>query len=261
MGASTEIANRARNARWCAEHRNCKRLRPWLAGAPPYDAHLPGMSMAISLDPLPRWPIELRNTRALHGMVTELSGVPHQRWPQWVLRPWQSGWAVHWMHARGFAFAGRTVDAVLFDRPTRVTFGPGVRLRSPQVARRGHARIRLDTITPVARAADGRTVPEVRPSRASMVNTCGDFARRIAPSDRWYEWVKDRIELDVVDIHTEPAHVPLGEKYGVVHGWQGSVDLDANAVARWLLISASRMLGFGSRVAFGFGCIRVTEAT
>lgn len=255
------LSDRERNARWSAQHRKCTRLRPWLAGAPPYSAHLPGASMSMSLDPLPRWPIELRNTRGLHGMLTQILDVPHSHRPQWTLRPYGHGWAVHWIHAHGVRLSSRTIDAILYDRPTRVTFGPAVRLRSPQVSRRGHARITLDTITPVSRSAEGRTRPEERPSRETLTDACRDFAHRIAPSERWWDWVKDRVALDVVDIRTEPAHVPLGEKYGVIHGWQGSVDIDANAVARWLLISASRSLGLGARVAFGFGCIRITEST
>ena len=59
-------------------------------------------------------------------------------------------------------------------------------------------------------------------------------------------------------VETQPAHVPLGDKYGTVHGWVGHVDLEVNASALWLL-RAAEAVGFGSRTAFGFGRIVVEE--
>lgn len=257
MPSTDALVNRLRNARWAAANRNCSYLRPWLAGAPPYSVHLPGASMTIALDPIPKWPVELRNTRAMHGMLTDILGEPHERWPQWALRPWGSGWAVHWMRKRGIEMASSTVQATLFGRPTRVTFGPAVFVRSPVELRRKRERIRVDTVTPICRTSDGETRPQVRPCKDGIVNMLRDLAARISPSDRWYEWVKPRIAVDNIDVATEPAHVPIGDKYGVVHGWQGNVTMEANAVARWLLIAGSR-IGMGSRIAFGFGWSRVS---
>lgn len=251
---------RERNARWARAHRGVSSSNPWLAGAPPFAAHLPGASMTMGFDPLPRWPVELRNTRGLHGLLTSLLGLPHAHHPQWALRPWQSGWAVHWMHARGLGFAVQEVGASLYERPTRVAFGPAVYLRAPQIATRGRRRLRLDTVTPVVRAAEGKARPEVRPSTVSLGHALDDFAHRVAPSAPWFDWTRARIRVEAVEVATEPAHVELGAKYGMVHGWQGSLVVECNAVAHWLLVAASR-IGLGSRVAFGFGCVRTSEVS
>lgn len=67
-------ASRARIRAWCAAHRNVSRRQPWLIGAPPFEKYLPGVLCSMSLSPGPRWRIELRNVRALHGLLSHLLG-------------------------------------------------------------------------------------------------------------------------------------------------------------------------------------------
>lgn len=254
-----QLNAKLRNARWCEAHRSCRRMQPWLSGAPPYSAHLPGGATAISMSPVPQWPIELRNTRALHGAITSILDEPHERWPKWALIPWQRSWAVYWLTPSGAALALSEREGVLFDRPTRFRFGPLVRFRTPTVEKRGRHRVRIDTVTPIVWTDNGRTTPVTCPTATNVANSLStEFARRLAPSDLWYEWVRARVRVNLLERATQPAHVPIGGKYGTVSGWQGSLVLEVNATARWLLLVAERM-GLGSRTAFGFGRVRVSE--
>ena len=254
---AASLAARDRNARWCAEHRACTNRQPWLAGAPPFAPHLPGASMSISVQPAPKWPIEMRNTRGLHGAMTAILDIGHMpRFPLFALRPWKSGWAVHWWHPSGVALAGKTVHGTLYDRPTVFTFGPAFRLRAPTVRRRGHQRVRLDVITPVIFRTQGGARECVRPTGDAFLGTLGgEWLTRFGLA-----WMRERdlIRVETVDVRTQPVRVHMGDKYGTVAGWEGSVDLDVNAPARWLLEVGART-GLGSRTAFGFGRIALTE--
>jgi hypothetical protein len=251
---------RERNRRWATTHRACARPKPWLAGAPPYETHLRGGAMTMAIDPIPRWPIELRNTRALHGALTNLLGEPHARFPLWSLIPWRNGWSVYWAHDdHAERMALRTVAGELFGVPTRFRFGPRIRFRNPRVALRGHLSIRLDTITPVVWTNGGRAKAITCPSSSHVASSIGaEFLRRITLSEMWETWVRERIVCEIIDRDTQPAHTPLGGKYGMVAGWIGSLVLDVNATTLWALRVAER-IGLGSRTAFGFGRIHIEE--
>lgn len=268
MPSTDALVNRARNARWCAEHRNCRQQRPWLAGMPPYGEHLPGGAMTIAFDPQPRWPMQLRNARGLHGALTTLRGGPHERYPAWSLRPWLGGWAVYVADTgEARVWAGNTLNGALWDRPTAFQFGPLVKLRAPAVPKRGGSLVRIDAITPIVTRSMGGlnpcTCPTVDTLRGAL---SGELLYRLSPThrdeapgeDAWTQWVRPRVQVELVERHTEPARTPLGGKFGVVEGWQGHVVLRVNAVAYWLLLATERATGFGGRVAFGFGRIRVT---
>lgn len=257
------LASRKRTSDWCREHRNCHTPNPWLAGAPPYGTHLPGISMSIDVRPVPKWPIELRNTRGLHGALSTIllkgEDAHHQRFPFWFLRPWQSGWSVHWFHFRGPELANGLFHVPVYDRPSSVKLGPAVRLRAPVVTKRGRQRVRLETVTPISIRCDGGATSCGRPTAKALVSALGvEFLRRIQPFDGWAEHVEPRIRIEVEEIRTHPVVIPIGGKIQRVPGFEGSVDLEVNAVGRWLLEAASR-IGFGGRVAYGFGCIRMTE--
>lgn len=268
---SALLVKRACNARWCAEHRGCKRERPWLAGAPPYGTHLPGGAMTLAFDPAPAWPMELRNARGLHGALTALRGKPHERFPAWSLTPWGAGWGVYVADlAEARAWAGRRLSGTLWDRPTNIRFGPLVRWRAPDTPKRGRSRVRIDSITPtIVRSMGGKnlcTCPTADILRGAL---SGELLYRLSPThrhdtpdeDAWTQWVRPRVQLDLVERHTEPVHTPIGGKYGDVAGWQGYMIVDVNAVALWLLQATERATGFGGRVAFGFGRIRVTPCS
>lgn len=260
LTVAESLGARERNAVWAAAHRACEKQNPWLAGAPPYHTHLPGGAMTVAFDPLPRWPLELRNTPGLHGALTALGGVGHgARFPAFALIPWLSGWAVYWFRDECLDRANKRVSGALFDRPTQFAFGPLVRFRSPRVARRGRQRVRIDTITPIVIRSNGGATPCVRPAASNLVSAIGaEFLHRLAPSPEWDRYVAERIRMEMVRVDTQPATVRFGGKYGLVRGWEGSVIVEVNAVARWLLEVASRV-GLGGRTAFGCGRIRITE--
>lgn len=257
---ATVFLVRQRSHDWAAAHRNVRATNHWLAGAPPFHTHLPGVAMTVAYDPLPTWPIELRNTTGLHGALTMVLGLAHMpRFANFALIPWQSGWSVYWFREDGARFAGASIEGALFDRPTRFRFGSAVRFRSPQVPRRGRQRIRIDTVTPVVIRANGGTDPCLRPTASHLRSAIGvEFLRRLAPSPEWEKYVSDRLLLETVLVATQPVTVPFGGKFGPVRGWEGHVVLEVNAVARWLLEVAARM-GFGGRTALGCGRIRITE--
>jgi hypothetical protein len=250
------LQNRDRNARWCAEHRKSLRPQPWLAGPPPFGTHLPGVAMSIGFDPHPRWPIALRNTRGLHGAITTILSEGHRpRLPLFSLFPIERGWGVHFWCERGTRFALRRFNAALFDRPTAFSFGPAWRLRAPSIARRGRQRMVIDTITPVVIRADGGAKRCVRPTSIALQDTlAGEWLQRFGLE---YLRERDLVRVECVEVDTEPVHVPIGGKYGVVHGWAGRVVVECNAPARWLLEVGARV-GIGSRTAFGCGRIRVS---
>ena len=268
MPSNDPFVNRARNARWCATHRNCRKLRPWLAGVPPYGTHLPGGAMTLNFDPLPKWPMELRNGRGLHGALTAIRDVPHGRMPAFSLRPWQSGWAVYFADTdEARRWAGTRVNGSLWDRPTAFAFGPLVRLRNPIVPKRGRSIVRVDAVTPIVTRSMGGTNPCTCPTAATIAGALsGELLYRLSPSHRndapgqdvWTQWVRPRVQVELIERHTEPAHTPMGGKFGSIAGWQGHVILSVNAVAYWLLLATERAMGLGGRVAFGFGRIRVT---
>lgn len=248
---------RERNRARAAQHRGVARHQPWLAGAPPYDRHLPGVAMTVDFDPRPTRAIRLCDTRGLHGALTALLDMGHETHkPNFALYPSGVGWIVHWWKEDGARFAGRTVEGTLWDRPTRFTFGPGWRMKAPPLLPRGHGVVRVDTVTPVVSRSMGSTVYKSRPSAANFVSMLGaEFAHRLG-----VEYLHERELLMVreVEIHTQPARVDLGTHLGSVVGWEGYVVLDMNAPARWLLRATERV-GLGGRTAFGFGRIRVTD--
>lgn len=255
------LAVRLRCEEWARENRNVATANHWLAGAPPYHVHLPGCAMTVRYLPIPRWPIELRNSPGLHGALTAAIGVGHlHRVPNFALVPNGSGWGVHWFRPEGMRLAGKTVNVPLFDRPTELSFGPAWRFRSPSVAKRGRQIVRLDVITPVIVRSAGGAADCVRPHASNIACAIGvEFLRRLAPSDEWERYFADRIRVEIVSQDTHPETVQFGGKYGPARGWSGSLVLEVNAVARWLLEAAAR-IGFGGRTAFGCGRIRITEA-
>jgi hypothetical protein len=212
----------------------------------------------------------LRNARGLHGAITHLRDGIHGRWANWALIPYRDGWGVYWSSTEEAAmWAMRTVNGALWDRPTAFRLGPLVRMRAPVGLRRGHQRVRVDALTPIVTRSMGGTNPCTCPT-TDTIRGClsGELLYRLSPSHRkdspgqdvWTQWVKPRVQVELVERHTEPVHTLMGGKYGRVSGWQGHVVLEVNAVARWLLVACERGIGFGGRTAFGFGRIRITEA-
>lgn len=254
------VKARANNAQWCARVRGVKERNVWLAGSPAFGEYLPGGGFTLAVSPIPKWPIELRNTRALHGMVTKLMGIPHDsQIAQFTLTPWPCpfGWGLYSQHCDVMQrLAGKTHDAVLFDRGVQVKCGHLARIKAPVVTRRGRRRLRIDAVTPVI----------VRDSSTSTRSTYTAPTADNLHSTLAF-WLPRRIDVDVTGEafplelatrETEAATVETGGKFGNTRGWTGHVIVETNAIGHWLLEVAAR-IGLGGRVALGFGRVRVSE--
>lgn len=241
----------------------------WTAPAEPLcEKHLPGVSMGLALHPQPKWPIELRNVRALHGALTVILGRGHgARIPYWSLYQSpasHSGWVVHWMHPDAGRLADQLVEAVLFRKPTYVRFSAAHRIKVPTVAPGPHV-VKLTTVSPVC---IGRSVgDEVRrkayysqPCESNLVRSFGGewlqrvLDRRTTAPERsaFVDSLRCRIVLD----RTRPSELSLGPKLGRIQGWEGELVLRVNAQMLWALCVSER-LGLGARGAFGLGQVKV----
>ena len=249
---------RERCAHWALARRPNANRNPWLLGAPPYGTHLPGGGCELEVRPHPTWPVEHRNVRALHGLLTTLIREDHDPLlPGFALVPWPTrfGWGVYFRTEAGARLAGQTHRAQLFDRPVEVSFSPLRRLRAPVVAHRGRQRVVLDTVTPVCIRNNG-TLTYTAPTEANLLAALV----HVLPTRLQLEgFDPGSCVLRLLARTTEPAAVCLGGKYGVVRGFSGSVLVEVNAVGRFLLECAARV-GYGGRTSLGFGRLRVTEA-
>jgi len=251
---------RESNRAWARENRNCRRRRPVLLGAPITPGpHMPGVGIELHVSPAPRWPVQHRNVRGLHGMMTALLGVPHQRWPEWALFPHQRG--VGWAAYVRDAEAGRRllsqgeVDAALYGKSVRVRFGTRWQPKYPVVRRRGWRRLRIDAITAVNIMSMGRTTPRPLPTKTSIISALtAEFPARVGVEVR-----PDDVVLRIVSTDARTEHVQMGAKYGAVPGWVGSAIVETNAIGEFLLRCAANGPGLGGRTAFGFGRIVVSH--
>lgn len=250
--------NRARCAAWYAARKPDREERPWLLGPPPFGDFLPGGAFTLEFAPAPRWPLELRNARLLHGVMTALTAIPHHETiPMFTLIPMDHGrgrWAV-WIADDAVArrLSGHAWPAAVAEQSVLVRCGPFARLRSPQVERRGHQVVRIDTLTPITIRSMGGAVTRVNPTEGNLLSTIS-------------AWLPRRLGLDslrlcfrLLEKRTETTRTDLGGKFGVVLGCHGHFIADVNAPMRWLLECAARGLGMGGRTAFGFGRIRVED--
>ena len=260
------IAARARNRAWAAEHRNTTQRQPWLTGQPPHGPHLRGAGFELDILPHPKWPVVHRNIRALHGLVTDLLGVGHdaggtgtQRAPMFSLVPWPRGvgWAVYCTRSEDAArVAGKALDGRhLYDVPVTARCGPLMRPRSPEVTKRGRRRVKIDAITPVCTRNTGGRFYHTDPSAEHIRNA---ITRHLAP--RLDGHVDDAdVCVEIVSSDTRAESVEIGSKWGSVTGWVGSVIVECNAVAHWMLLAAAQGPGLGGRTGQGFGRVRVSD--
>jgi hypothetical protein len=248
---------------------------PYLLAAPVYAPHLPGGVCEIAFEPTPAHALAIENTRALHALLSTLRGKDHARsHPDVGLLVWpcRSGWAVYWHdRADAAAVAGSTVAGRLYRQEVTLRLGPLLKLRAPAVTRRGRHRVRLDAITPVVirsntdKGTTVRLVPTASSIRSALLalahNRLG--LKHLTP---------EHIPLDLVGQSTEQRSVEVGGHWGhvtenrgdrspgVVRGWVGFVNVETNAVGRWLLEAAAK-IGLGGRVGLGFGRVTVQEMT
>jgi hypothetical protein len=261
---------RAHNRRWSRvpsfveRHRASMRRRrggglqvPALRAAPAFGDHLPGGGTDLTIG---AQFVEPRHTRLIHGLLTALVGEGHDPTrPAWALVPWHTGcgWAVYWWEEEHLRrFAGTRHEIRFGESRTVATFGPAGRIRTPQVARRGRQRVRIDSLTPVVIRKDGGTHTYTAPTAETLISSLSSSLRPRLGLGRETE----DLVLDLVERHTEPDSVWCGEKLGAIRGWQGWVVCEVNAPARWLLEVAARGPGLGGRTGYGFGRVRVCPA-
>lgn len=253
-------ATRERCRLWATAHRNVTKRNPWLYGPPPFGEYLPGGAFSLRVTPAPRWPIELRNTRALHGMVTQLIDEPHDlKVPGFSLIPTNqagSGWGVYVPNPEhALRLAGKQFQGVLFDREVVISCGPMHRLKAPKITKRGHRRLRVDVITPVVVRSDGGKTVRTLPTSGNLLSTlCAWLPRRVGVTLE-----PDAATLKILERHTQEQWTPMGDKYGTQGGFVGWMIVDTNAVGHWLL-KVAELIGMGGKTAFGFGRIRVSDA-
>lgn len=228
---------------------------PWLLGAPAYGTHLPGGFLELYSDTPLKWPLEHRNLRGLHGAISAIADEGHDpEVPKFVLIPWHRGigWGVYFMGDDTLERMKSTRHQMrLYEQVLDVRFGSAIRPKAPVVEKRGRRRLRIDTITPVCTRHDG--VSHLRASGPNLLNTmCAWLPRRVG-----VEIGPDDARLEIVENETRAAHVQMGGKYGTVSGWTGSLVVETNAVAEWLL-RVAEVIGLGGQCARGFGRIKVT---
>lgn len=230
---------------------------------PPIE-YLPGGWMELRVAPaLPR-PILHHEIRSLHGMLTGLVGGHRQPDPSFALFPYEGemagiGWALYvpdQMTALRIASRGHYVSWQ--GRSVLLRCGALQRWQAPVVPDR-RATLVVQTITPVIVRSSGRhgTPQHARSyTRACESNILSTLAAWLPRRCGIEHGLKIRMRFIAND--TGPAKVRLSGQYGTMFGWAGTIVLEANPVAHWLL-KAAEHVGLGGRVAYGFGRITVKE--
>ena len=231
-------------------------IDPWSLPSPSLD-RLPGGFVTIELSS--RKTFEHWQLSALHGVMTSVTGphLPHE--PRFALLPWPSGcgWAAYLSQdGDARAVAGKAHVVRLGSSHVQIRFGSLVRV-APKAYAPGRYRVRIDAVTPVHVRSYGSTVVRIHPSARHMRGTLDGFMPRrlgltIPPG---------HIALDLVESDFSESFVQLGgrKEFGMTAGWVGHCIVETNAVGRFLLGCCALGLGYGGKVAFGFGRVRVSD--
>lgn len=223
--------------------------------------HLPGVIRTLDLAPAPCLPAGLRDTRALHGVLSHVWDVPHHggRAPNFALLPWPVGigWAAQWL-CPGAESLPSSLPVHVFNAQRELRLGPPMRVKYPkQPTTPGPHRVELRTLTPVVIRTEGvcRPHPDTRVLRGAL---CSSPLLQQSLGESVHA---DEVDVQVLDVRTQPVEVRVGGKWGtagMVSGWEGRVLLSCNAYARYLL-SMVELVGMGGRTSLGFGRVRLRE--
>lgn len=219
--------------------------------------------------------IEPQEGAWLHAAITGALGRPHgalstpsAQVPDWSLVPWstQSGWGVVWRSARDAeTMAGRRHRARIGRVDVELAFGAAHRIHAPPAYAAGAHALTVSSRSLVViaatrwtRDADGQKraagkTYRTAPCSRSIESALGTVARSLGLSE-------SDVRVVVVGHRTVPERLRVRSLRATLEGWRGSVDLIANAPARWLLECASRGIGLGARTAYGCGAIAVHPA-
>lgn len=146
---------------------------------------------------------------------------------------------------------------------TRIEVDPArFRLRAPAPIAAGQYRVRVRMLTPLAVRAASRG-PNKRIRTHDLMDLRGSLA---AVSERvGLRYHESELHAAVIDRDTATVdtvlngHVQRGEKRGKGTGLAGSLVIECNAPALWLLRCAA-LIGLGSDTSRGFGRVRVEDA-
>jgi hypothetical protein len=234
-------------------------IDPWSLPSPSL-GYLPGGFVSVSLSPERK--LRHEQLSCLHGIMTAVTGPHAPHVPRFSLLPWPKGcgWAAYLAEdstAREVASHGQSI---MLDRTdATVTLGPLVRVKAP-VYPPGKYRIRVEAITPIHIRAYGSTVIRSTPTARHLRGTLEGFM----PRRLGLEVPPGNVALDLLEMSTSQDYVKLNgrvREFGRTSGWIGHVVVETNAVGRFLLQCCALGMGYGGKVAFGFGRIRVTEIT
>lgn len=171
-----------------------------------------------------------------------------------------------------------TADATLIDRlPTRVLLatddGPHElsvqarsRFRSPPARHAGQYRVTIEAKGPlVIKAVRGGKpwqAAALQTNPTELVGSLERVAKRMGlqiDPNHIHAKVLSHSLVALPDGIRVGGHWGSGGERGVIHCMLGSIELECNAVARWLLDCAA-IVGLGSATALGFGRITVRDA-
>jgi hypothetical protein len=237
---------------------------------------VPGCVRAISLYPEPRWPVALRNTRALHGTLTEIWGQPHRHRegiPNFSLMPWPHrdgccGWAAQWLDDRARELPSRH-HVSIFNEQRVLTLGPVIRYRMPAVQAEKDHILCIDTLTPVVirRTGNreiGKTIYRDDPTAENIVSTlrCSRHISTATGLDyRRAEGKPLNLEILGGKTHSELVPVGGGKRWGGdgrLRGFSGRLLVRVDSRTRWLL-EVAQIVGLGGRISLGFGRVLIRE--
>lgn len=221
--------------------------------------YMPGGWLELHAAPM-RQPITHRNIRSLHALMTQLIGGHDDAGvPRFVLRPYPDGvgWSVYIAdQALALRIAGRTHAVDLRGHAMLFRCGPMKRVRAPKVPDQ-YVKLILKTLTPIVVRGTRNGAPEhlrshTVGSEKSLLSALASLSQRCAVSRD----IKIRTRFLAND--TRPQSVRLGSPIGTMTGWAGTVVMEANPGAHWLL-RAAELIGLGGRTAYGFGHITIED--
>lgn len=237
---------------WYTEHRemHLARQRACRLGI---TTTLPGAFATLGIEPAPKWPIEHRNVRALHGAMSTIIGKDHDATsPAFALIPSgiEGAWVVYLRNDEDVErLAGRAHRVVLFDHERSIAVGPPMTCSAPAWPT-GPESVRIWTRTPVVIRANHRgwRSTHFAPTSDSLVAALtGLFQVRLGIEPK-------SADVVLISHNTIATPLPIGGKFGTVTGWAGEAIVRADAAGAWLLKCAARV-GLGGRTALGFGRI------
>lgn len=224
--------------------------------------YLPGGWMELRIAPALSGPILHRDIRPLHGVITGLVQGHDDNDPRFTLFPYEGeaagiGWALYVPNqVAALRLENRSHYVSMNGRAILLRCGKMQRWRAPVVPER-RVTLVVQTITPVIVRRGGRQgLPDhlrshTRASESGLLSTIAAWLPHRCGIERG---LKIRTRFIANDTH--PETVRLSGPHGAMTGWAGTIVLEANPTAHWLL-RAAEQVGLGGRVAYGFGRITV----